>query len=89
MTKNKGTVTNIDEPMLIELDISDSALIIHDSGEISLFVPNLDDDDVVPDNVVRLSIIGVLLSNNDEEFIDFLNSRIKESADSIKEDEEN
>jgi len=89
MTKNKGIATIIEEPTIIELDTADVALIFHGDGQMSLFIPQMDENEKVPDYIVYLTMLGALLSNEDQELLSLVDRKLEESINQIKEDKEN
>jgi hypothetical protein len=89
MTKDKGTKTIITEPTTIELETTDVALIFHEDAQMSLFIPQLEDDDTVPSHVIYLTMIGALLASEDQELLDLIDRKLDESMGKIKGDKEN
>jgi len=89
MTKNKGNTTIIDEPTIVELDITDVALIFHEEGQMSLFIPQMGDEESVPSHIIYLTMLGALLANEDQDLLDLIDRKLEESMKQITDDKEN
>jgi hypothetical protein len=68
--------------MKIELKDDDTVLIMDKDGECKIYIPDLNDEDNVPNNVFFMSSI-LLLINTDEEFNDFVIDRFNKKLDEL------
>ena len=62
----------------IHLTDDQAALVLDETGFHELYIPNQDDDDIVPDYVSFLTIISLLLKKNDENFQKYMAKRWNE-----------
>lgn len=70
----------------IKLNPDDAALVMNKEGDIKAYIPNMDTEDTVPDNVFFISAL-LLLANTDEEFNDYVTDKFIKKLEEIETDD--
>ncbi len=73
------------EKDIIELEKTDVAFVLTKEGEISMHIPELGDEDNVPEYVLYVTALGVF--SKDEDFVEYVLDKFYGKLDELDEDE--